>query len=233
MSERPVILLVDDEEMILNALRRLLSQENKYDVITALSGAEALERIKEKSVDLIVSDQRMPGMSGLELLQEIKKEQPQAVRILLSGYTDFNVLAEAINEGEIFKFIAKPWDNNRLLSAIDDAFHRRDLSNIISGAVTKVCESLQKDGVVELATDTTSKSLRVKINGDANMIPKESISWVLTLFLNAVFEKKRQEDKEFNFDFTSGMISKDGGTVSMKVDMGKGMSLVVELPLPD
>jgi diguanylate cyclase (GGDEF)-like protein len=115
------LLLVDDEPAILSALTRLLRREN-YRILTAASGEEALALLAEHEVGVIVTDQRMPGMSGTELLARARTMHPKAVRIVLSGYTGLDSLTEAINRGEVYKFLTKPWEDAELLDAVRDAF---------------------------------------------------------------------------------------------------------------
>jgi len=113
------VLFVDDEERILNALRMLFRDE--YDVVTASSGAEAVEIMKKDPVAVVVSDQRMPGMAGVEVLREVKKSSPRTVRILLTGYSDLAALVGSINEGEVFRFVKKPWDNDDIREVLKEA----------------------------------------------------------------------------------------------------------------
>jgi DNA-binding NtrC family response regulator len=107
MEERTV-LFVDDEEKVLTSLKRGLLDE-PYETLFASSGKEALEILKQNQVHVIVTDMRMPEMGGLELLKAVKKEYPHIVRMVLSGYTQVSTLLTAINQGEIFRFITKPW----------------------------------------------------------------------------------------------------------------------------
>jgi len=107
------ILLVDDEPRILRALERLLRKEG-YDLLTAESGEAGLELVQQHKVHVMVSDQRMPGMSGLELLIEARKVHPDVVGVLVSGYLDVNLITEAVNTGEIYRFVAKPWNDDQL-----------------------------------------------------------------------------------------------------------------------
>ncbi len=107
MEERTV-LFVDDEEKILKSLNRGLLDE-PYNTIFAKSGKEALELLGQQEVHVIVTDMRMPEMGGLELLKIVKEEYPHIIRLVLSGYTDATTLLAAINEGEIYRFIPKPW----------------------------------------------------------------------------------------------------------------------------
>lgn len=117
------VLFVDDEMDILNSIRRQLRREN-YDVITVTSGNEALELLSKETFSLIVSDERMPGKSGVELLKEIKKKYPDTLRIILSGYADSKTIIDAINKGEIYRFIPKPWDIEELKETINHALEK-------------------------------------------------------------------------------------------------------------
>lgn len=106
--ESRTILFVDDEERVLRSIQRSLLDE-PYNTLFAKSGPEALEILEENEVHVIVTDMRMPEMSGLELLKIVKEKYPHIVRLVLSGYTQVGTLLTAINQGEIFKFITKPW----------------------------------------------------------------------------------------------------------------------------
>jgi len=110
------ILIVDDEEANLRALDRLLSYE--YHPLTARSGTEALEMLAQHDCAMIISDQRMPEMSGLDFLKQAAEMRPQTIRILLTGYTDVDTLVEAINCGIVYKYVTKPWSNDELLQLI-------------------------------------------------------------------------------------------------------------------
>ena len=108
MDEERTILFVDDEEKVLKSLQRGLLDE-PYHCLFANSGSEALEILENNEVHVICTDMRMPEMNGLELLRIVKDKYPQIVRLVLSGYTQVGMLLTAINQGEIFKFITKPW----------------------------------------------------------------------------------------------------------------------------
>lgn len=113
------ILVVDDEPANLRMLDRLFRTE--YDVITAASGADALCVLDLNDVAIIVSDQRMPGMTGIEFLKQAALKRAQTVRIILTGYTDVSDLVEAINSGVVYKYITKPWINTDLLQTVKRA----------------------------------------------------------------------------------------------------------------
>jgi CheY-like chemotaxis protein len=122
------LLLVDDEENIIAALRRLLRRDG-YQILTASSGPEGLALLSSHQVDVIVSDQRMPGMTGVEFLRQAKATHPDSVRIVLSGYTELQSITDAINEGAIYKFLTKPWEDEQLRANIEEAFRYKELSD--------------------------------------------------------------------------------------------------------
>ena len=113
------ILLVDDESEILFSLRGLLRTE--FDVHTAESGAEALEILNRGSVHAIMTDQRMPNMTGVELLRRAKEEHPEAVRMVFTGYADIKAVIDAVNQGQIYRYLTKPWDPDELVAVFRQA----------------------------------------------------------------------------------------------------------------
>jgi PAS domain S-box-containing protein len=120
------LLLVDDEDNILSALKRMLRRDG-YRIFTASSGAEGLEVLEREPIGVIVSDQRMPAMTGTEFLSVVKDRYPETTRIVLSGYTDLNSIADAINQGAIYKFLTKPWDDELLRGHVAEAFQRYEM----------------------------------------------------------------------------------------------------------
>jgi DNA-binding NtrC family response regulator len=117
MAELNKILFVDDEQFIVNTLRDLFDDE--YQVFTATNPIEALEIVKTNTIKMVVSDQRMPEMLGHQLLREIRKVSPNTVRILLTGYSDLDAIINSVNTGEIFRYINKPWNTEKLIQLID------------------------------------------------------------------------------------------------------------------
>ena len=128
-SPRPVartLLLVDDEPNVLNALTRLLRSEG-IEILRAESGEAAIKLLESRKVGVIVSDQRMPGMSGIEFLRHAKLIYPDTVRMVLSGYTDLKSVTDAINEGAVYKFLTKPWEDEQVRASIREAFGHYEL----------------------------------------------------------------------------------------------------------
>lgn len=118
-QEQPHLLCVDDEQNILKSLRRLLMQE-AVQIHTASSGQEALDLMQQQQFDVIISDMRMPGMDGAEFLRQAFAMQPKTYRILMTGYADIQSTVAAVNEGRINRYIAKPWNNQELITSIQD-----------------------------------------------------------------------------------------------------------------
>lgn len=114
------LLLVDDEKNILRSLQRVLRKE-PYELTTATSGDQAVGLLEEQRFDLVISDARMPGIDGPTLLATIKKKDPWCIRILLTGYADINSTIKAINDGQIYRYISKPWDDDELRLIIRQA----------------------------------------------------------------------------------------------------------------
>lgn len=121
MGNGQTLLIVDDEPNILSALTRLFRRES-FQVLTAQSPAAAFEHLAKSPVQVVLSDQRMPDMSGTEFLARVHQLYPQTIRLVLTGYTDLDTVTEAVNRGAISKFLTKPWDDDQLRSQIREAF---------------------------------------------------------------------------------------------------------------
>ncbi|OIR16208.1 cyclic di-GMP phosphodiesterase response regulator RpfG [mine drainage metagenome] len=139
MSEKPKIpasqnepegnatlLFVDDEVNILSSLKRLF-RPGGYRIFTAESGAQGLEIMQHEAVDLVVSDMRMPEMSGAQFLEQVNARWPDTIRILLTGHAEIGATIDAINKGHIYRYISKPWEDNDILLAIRQALHQKKL----------------------------------------------------------------------------------------------------------
>ena len=116
VAKRGTVLFVDDERRVLTSMRAMFRRD--YEVLLANSGPEALDLLRDHEVDVIVSDQRMPGMTGVEVLKAVKSLAPNAMRILLTGYADLKAIEASINEGEVFRYLTKPCPSEQLKEAI-------------------------------------------------------------------------------------------------------------------
>src|SRR5262245_43868465 len=118
-GQRARLLFVDDEESILTTMRIMFRRH--YEVLLASNGEQALELLRNNDVDVLISDQRMPGMMGVEVLREARGIRPRTMRVLLTGYSDFSAIIGSINEGEVYRFVHKPWSNAEFQSIIAQA----------------------------------------------------------------------------------------------------------------
>ena len=139
MTERtPVIALVDDEEMVLTSLRSFLLLETDYDVLTYNAPEKALDEIRRKPIDLVISDYLMPAMNGIQFLLEVKKIHPFATRVLLTGYADKENAIKAINEVGLYQYVEKPWENEDLKLVIQNGLERRFLMEKLEDKIKEV-----------------------------------------------------------------------------------------------
>jgi DNA-binding NtrC family response regulator len=145
------ILFVDDEPRITSALKALFRRE--YTVLTADSGREALQVLEQTKVDVLVSDQRMPGMLGSELLATVSQDHPQTMRILLTGFSDRQAIVDSINDGEVYRFVNKPWDNTAIKELVAEAAAASELpaDTVFLGDGTVV------EGGIDHAFETATK----------------------------------------------------------------------------
>lgn len=157
-SSKPKVLFVDDEERILNTMRALF--RSKYEVMTTTDGNEALLLLKQHNFEVIVSDQRMPIMKGVELLRQAKLIAPNTVRVLLTGFSDLADLVGSINDGEIFRFVSKPWVNEELQQIVADG---------VNVGIALAAEAFNNTQEMPLYVEKSSTDGIIIINGDATM----------------------------------------------------------------
>ncbi|HIJ79822.1 MAG: response regulator [Desulfobulbaceae bacterium] len=129
------VLYVDDEEVNLTNFKETLSDE--FEIFTALSGEVALDILKKQGeMALVVSDQRMPGMSGIELLAQVKMQYPETIRMIISAYTEIHELIDAINQAEVYRYFVKPWEEEQLRLTIGNAVKTYNLAKEIKSFVS-------------------------------------------------------------------------------------------------
>ncbi|MBI5527880.1 MAG: response regulator [Deltaproteobacteria bacterium] len=161
MQKEPyTILVVDDEETIRNILKRSLEKE-KYRVLTAAEPAAAFDVLRVSKVDLIISDYMMPNMTGLEFIKKVRAMYPGILRIMLTAHAAVDMIVSAINDGEIYRFLLKPWDDMDLKILLKNAFEKIELereNRLLLMTVKKQSEVLKKledenPGITELHKD--------------------------------------------------------------------------------
>ncbi|MCK5717508.1 MAG: response regulator [Thiomargarita sp.] len=152
MSKNATILFVDDEERILRSLKVLF--KSSYNVHITTNGNDALDIIKQNTVHVIVSDQRMPEMLGVDLLHQVKEYSPNTVRLLLTGYSELGAIVSSVNKGEIFRYIKKPWDNDNIQSVVHQAVRiGGELFNATPPSVPVSHSEKQKMGILVIDDD--------------------------------------------------------------------------------
>lgn len=188
---KSIILCVDDEIDNLDALERLFRK--KYQVLKADSGDKALEMIRQQGqyISLILTDQRMPKMSGVELLEKAIHLQPEMIRILITGFTELESVIQAVNKGQIYRYITKPWDSTDLTNTVDRAIERFHLNQELR-AKTSELEKAYK----ELKTlDEAKSKFMILINHEL----KTPLTSILN-FLSLLKESKLDEDQVLYVD---------------------------------
>ncbi len=147
--EKPRLLIVDDEQAVLNALKRSL--RNDFDILLSLSGPAALQIMREQEIMVLLADQRMPEMTGVEFFRQAQKIQPDSVRVMLTGYSDITAIVEAINDGKIFYYLTKPWDPEALKMILLRAVERYRLlqeNRRLTQELAVANEKLQQENIV-------------------------------------------------------------------------------------
>ena len=140
-----IILLVDDEEMVVTSIKSFLTLETDYQVVAFTSPKKALDYVHSNRVDLVISDYLMPEVDGIEFLAKVKELQPEATRILLTGYADKENAIKAINDVGLYQYIEKPWENDDLRLVIRNGLEKRVLLKRLQdkiGEVNKAHEEL-------------------------------------------------------------------------------------------
>jgi DNA-binding NtrC family response regulator len=136
-NEEYTVVVVDDEEMVTTSISTLFMLETDYNILTFNSPSEAVEELRAEEVDLVISDYLMPGeMNGVEFLLELKKLQPEAIRILLTAYADKENAIRAINDVGLYQYVEKPWDNDALLLLVRNGLRHGKLLKRL-GAMTQ------------------------------------------------------------------------------------------------
>ena len=150
-AKTPSILIVDDEDMVLSSLRGVFALQTDYEVHEANTPSAAIGTLERTPIDVVISDFLMPEMNGLELLKEVKRIQPETVRLLLTGYADKENAIKAINDVGLYQYIEKPWENDDLKIVLRNGLEKRLLMKRLEDKIAEVNKAhgelmnLQKD----------------------------------------------------------------------------------------
>jgi len=166
-EQRYRILVVDDEKEVLKALSSVITRAAQFncDVVTAENAQKALQEMENQVFDIVLTDYKMPGMNGVELLREVNSRYPDTVRMLITGYSDLNTAREAINKAEVNNYIEKPWDNEELRLVINAALkrkHEREVMNRRSAENLTDALELVKEFQTDLKTLSAEELLSKK-----------------------------------------------------------------------
>jgi len=137
-QEHFVVMVIDDEEMVTQSIRNFLTLETDYEVLSFTSPTAAVETLKERQVDVIISDYLMPELNGIDFFMQAKEIQPQATRILLTGYADKENAIKAINDVGLYQYIEKPWENDDLKIIIRNGIEKRMLLKRLAQKVAEL-----------------------------------------------------------------------------------------------
>ncbi len=181
MNNHVNILFLDDELRVLHSLRSLFRR--LYRVYIATDGDEALELIKTHNFHVVVSDQRMPNMSGVEFLKQVKAISPVSMRLLLTGYSDLTAIVDSINEGEVFRFINKPWDNDKIREvvalAVDASLETSDYyqNNVLDQAeiISEKSTSPNAEVALSVHSNSTPQAIPTPKTPILSPLPKISV----------------------------------------------------------
>lgn len=210
------LLVVDDEPQVAHALRRLFRREG-FDVQVAFSGAEALERLKAFSPDIVLTDFRMPGMTGSEFLQRLKRSHPLALRLVISGYADFKSVVASVNEGEICRFISKPWDDAELVSYVTGLLRQRETMARLYAPFRDASQGVSAE------VGLSDAALMLKAQRSEPPFPPEQALSLIERFAGVLASDSRQ--------VVGGLLERRGGRLSFVAEVGGPQRLRLELPV--
>ncbi|MBH1971705.1 response regulator [Moraxellaceae bacterium AER2_44_116] len=204
------VLLLDDEERVLIALRAVL--RHQYSVTIATEGAQALEFLKNEDFHVFVSDQRMPNLTGVEVLRKARDIAPATTRLLLTGYSDLAAIIGSVNESEVFRFINKPWNNNELLNIISQA---ADVAEEAKTVFKANPELMAEAAIMPVYTSSHRQSVLIL---DQDVAHVEEVRQVLD-DVNLLWAKTSDEALKILSENTLGLIIVDiaigGGVVDL------------------
>jgi serine phosphatase RsbU (regulator of sigma subunit) len=166
------VLVVDDDELVLSSLRGVFTLQTDYDILDEANPLEALKLIERQPLDVVISDFLMPQMNGIDFLKEVRNLQPEAVRLLLTGYADKENAIRAINEVGLYHYIEKPWDNQAMLNIIRNALEEKSLRNQLAEKVSDLNTLLMDYGELETRHRFLEKELEMAGRVQRSLLPE-------------------------------------------------------------
>lgn len=209
------VLIVDDEPEITKCLGRLFRQKG-FEVELALGGEEALQKLDPFQPDVVISDFRMPKMNGAELLGIVKQRAPLALRLILSGYADVGSTVASVNEGEICRFLSKPWDDTMLIETVKQLLTQRDTL----ASLLQAFEPLPLGVSMKAEQHPSKLVLRAEQSGQRFTVAQ-------AVSLIGQFAGDLRENA---MEVVSGLLERHAGTVTFVACVGGDQTLTVELP---
>ena len=215
------VLVVDDEPQIGSALRRLLRREG-FQVEVAQSGEEALRLLEGFPADVVLSDFRMPGMTGAELFRVVKRTHPLTLRLIISGYADFKAVVASVNEGEICRFITKPWDDAELLSYLAGMLQHRDTLQQLYQPFQQPRPGVSADAAYQ------EGGLMVKVQVSEQPFQKEQAVALIERMAGLIAD----DSLDASLKVVGGLLERHRGRLSFTAEVGGAQRLQLELPTP-
>ena len=186
------ILLVDDERNVLNALNRLLRGEDRQ-ILTAETATQGWEKLKEVGgADLIISDNRLPDISGIEFLTKVRQSYPDTIRIMITGYPGLDSAIEAINKGQVYRYIPKPWENKELELIVKQALEYYDV--LRDNRILLRIARQQAEWLTTVKKQNPQVSDTELAKGDLHVIDEEKVSESLAQFLKRYYPQGIKEN---------------------------------------
>jgi response regulator RpfG family c-di-GMP phosphodiesterase len=217
------IMFVDDEENILNSLRRVFRKE-PYEVLTCLSAEDALKVLETKEVQVLITDQLMPGMKGTELLQIVKNKYPLMIRIILSGHSDMDDIIRAVNEGEIYRFLKKPDDLTELVQIVERALEQSRVVKKVQEVLHLLQQRSNQTPKYQMRTSYSSGFIKVELNGEMHILSQEQVVSIM----NNILENSIAS---MDLDIIGGVLSRQAGKMTLYADLKSGFQLLLEMPI--
>lgn len=221
----PNVLIVDDEELVLKSLQRVFRKEG-YNMYFASNAQKALEIMEDVPIDLILSDQRMPGMTGTELLKIVKEKWPDTIRVIISGYADFEAVLSAINEGEVYRFITKPWEDNSLRALVRRALEQGKVVKIFNKLVEQI-KTTAPQHEVKTSYYSEKGNFVAKIEDHSKGMSEKDIACLL----RCIFDFFQQADETSEIAVLSSMLVKQMGRLTLTTEVGEGTKLTIDIPI--